>query len=341
MPLIDLVRMEIIQPSYANGKISVVSTRIAYGASSKDIDAAIPIIKNITATGVLDPNDKVFFTPWSEVPRYKFNEYAKDKPKLSRVITLKNATTLVLEPSRVEGSLLGSSWEYDFFKLPKTVFQHHEEILSGRTYDSLPDTLYVRSHHFPAVQALVPFSSQLAIPIKMWEYGTFTDVGALEERISLVNELMVTTKKLISDNTVLLEICQGVVISPDVYEQLSHMLSGNDQENIGLAMDLMANADYKKSELRLAFLLNRFNYKIRGHRNFALVNFKSLINYFTKYQWAMDELHFANKVVELSKSDEEDYQERIDMATASVLSWVNNTLQGAGGKFKVEAVSVK
>ena len=335
----NLMRMEILQPRYQNGKVAVFEINVRSAVLDSEMKQFVKDVKTLTNTGqTLAADDKVFFTPWSEVPRYKFNEYARDKPKLSRVIMFNKATAVVVEPSKIVPSLQGNCWEYVYYKIPKTAFQYHANLIQNKKYDELPETLYIRDGHISYATALVPISLSALERITVQEYGSYSDTDAIAEKIEVANMMLTGTKKLLSDTVMLEEINQGVTITTEIYEQLCNMLKGSDAQNIGLAMELMANADYKKSEFKIALLLNRFRGTVAAHKNAGLVNFRSLLNYFSKYSWQSGDVQFAESIVRNSDPALGDYQERLDLVAKTILDYVNGML--GAGIFSVDGIRI-
>ncbi len=335
----NLLRMEVLQPRYQNGKVSVFELRVSHGVLTSEMNQFTKDVKTLSNQGqTLAVDDKVFFTPWSEVPRYKFNEYAKDKPKMARVILFNKATAVVVDPAKIVPSLQTNCWEYTYHRIPKTAFQYHANLIQNKKYDELPEYLYIKDAHLSYVTALAPISLSGIERINVQEYGTYSDDDAIAEKIEVANAILAGGKKLLSDNIILEEINQGVTITTEIYDQMCNMLKGNDPQNIGLAMELMANADYRKSEFKLALLLNRFRNKVSAHKNAGLVNFRSLLNYFSKYSWQSGDIQFAESIVRNSDPNLGDYQERIDLVSATVLDFINGML--SGGIFSVDEIKI-
>lgn len=91
--------------------------------------------------------------------------------------------------------------------------------------------------------------------------------------------------KTIIDQNGLLEVVNGedsTTIDKDTYENLRNMFLSSDTENHVLAMEIMANCNYKESILWLELLYFHHNYAIQGCRSKNHVNFKSLKSYMNK-----------------------------------------------------------
>jgi len=74
----------------------------------------------------------------------------------------------------------------------------------------------------------------------------------------------------------------SVVIDSEVFEQISAMLQSNDNDNHVLAMEIMANCNYKESLLYLEILFKEYAYQFADCPAKNHVNFKSLLAYLNK-----------------------------------------------------------
>ncbi len=89
-------------------------------------------------------------------------------------------------------------------------------------------------------------------------------------------------KKLISESEILKNINgdDAAVIDKERYEVLSNMLSSSDEDNITLAMEIMANSHYSKSIIYLNLLFYKYAHTIDNMgKHKRHVNFKSLLRY--------------------------------------------------------------
>ena len=80
----------------------------------------------------------------------------------------------------------------------------------------------------------------------------------------------------------MLEVVNGdeaTTIDLDTYQNLRNMFNSTDQDNHVLAMEIMANCNYKDSILFLTMLFFHHSYQIGNCRSRNHVNFKSLKNY--------------------------------------------------------------
>jgi hypothetical protein len=91
--------------------------------------------------------------------------------------------------------------------------------------------------------------------------------------------------KTIIEQNGLLEVVNGedcTTINKDMYENLRNMFKSSDSENHILAMEIMANCNYKESVLWLELLYYHHNHEIQYSKSKNHVNFKSLKSYMDK-----------------------------------------------------------
>lgn len=343
---LDLRELVVLSVGYWDGLANQIYAHKAAGVVSQglvDLDRAI---RTINANSKLLDDDKVYFTCFSEVPRYKFNEYSKTKPELSRVILPTKATVYVADTTKIsscfEGMLnIGAT---TYLSFPKTIMGYHKSSIVGNiTYDALPDDIWVDQRYLGTLAALVPMNmagSNATIALRTPYYrANFEQLKDLISDASLIVEARIQGKRVMSDLALLEEINQGVEITAEIHDQLCKMLKSSDPENVALGMDLLANSNYKKSEFRIVMLLNKYRDTIRSHNNFGRVNFKSLIAFFSKWAWMSGDIPFAQSVLAQSSKDAPDYNERIEVVQKSVLDYLNSMLHDT--RFSVPQVDVR
>jgi len=96
-----------------------------------------------------------------------------------------------------------------------------------------------------------------------------------DEKFNTVRSL-----KLIHSNILLDKVNKdSIIIDEDYYNQLVTMITSNDTANVTLAMELMANCDYRKSAPYLLSLFYNYSGIFYDSRSKNHVNFKSLLEY--------------------------------------------------------------
>ena len=89
-------------------------------------------------------------------------------------------------------------------------------------------------------------------------------------------------KHTIIEQSALLEVINGdesTSIDEDAYQNIRNMFNSSDSDNHTMAMEIMANCNYKGSMLYLLMLFFHCNNQINNFRSKNHVNFKSLRNY--------------------------------------------------------------
>lgn len=94
----------------------------------------------------------------------------------------------------------------------------------------------------------------------------------------------------------------NLVIDQKKYEELRLMANSSDEENIILVMELMANANYKKSFVYLLCLLKEFNSKIIARKKEVNhVNFKALLQFLDLDKRKLDDVTIEQLVTGMKK----------------------------------------
>jgi hypothetical protein len=315
-----------IQINY-QGKI-VISSH--HGYLQSEFDALKTSFK--IQGGTLSPGDKVYFSKFSNVPRYKFNEYAKVN-NMSRVITVKNCTAIAMDDTNVFASV-SRGWTRDMKKVHKRAF-------AGFTNHATPDYLWIYPQEFgELVKKFGPtFSSETFEDHKVHNVYSY-DVASVQDTLNEIEQISTSGKKIVFDDVILGEINQGVEITTEVYDELKRMFGSTNHDDTALGMEIMANSDYKKSELKIALLLNQYwGTRIGTHKNRNLVNFKSMLKYFEDYGWNKDPIRFAEGIIKTTRDDMPDKDERIELARSRVLDVMQSFLPSS--MFKVENIVIK
>jgi len=250
--------------------------------------------------------DKIYFMSGVTVPRVKLKDLAV-KYKIRTTTDIENATVIV-GSSHASDKLVSSSWFYKCCKFRLKAFLDYakkEAVLDGYYYDAIMQIiepyleddnvkyfltnhstqryLHVRGQNMPEdiikayeeVDANVDKGYLQGIRNSSNYYWTISD-----RNLKFLEE---TAGKTIVEQNALLEVINGddcTTIDETTYENLRNMLNSSDSDNHVMAMEIMANCNYKESMLYLCFLFHyhwddqMYSCKSKNH-----VNFKSLKNY--------------------------------------------------------------
>ena len=86
--------------------------------------------------------------------------------------------------------------------------------------------------------------------------------------------------EFIDESVILNELNTSLIMDSDIYINIQRLLDSSDVENVKLAMEMMANCDFKSSALYLLLLLKDYRHKIFKSSTRNHINFKAMLNYF-------------------------------------------------------------
>lgn len=227
-------------------------------------------------------NEKFYFLPGVTIPRIKLKDlYANTKSKTVRDIT---EATIVISGDKTSDKLYNSSWHY-WVKTEslKELLGKFLSIGSLESYKYDDFMLVLETYTEPIIfgeYSLCKLCSENGLiggEDYAWSSDKFftihEDYQELYKSLHNVN---------IYNEDSLIELVNGeesTTINKDMYETLTEMLSSNDNDNHVLAMEIMANSNYKESLLYLCMIFEEFSHVISNVRSRNHVNFKSLTNY--------------------------------------------------------------
>lgn len=247
-------------------------------------------------------NDRLYFFPGCSVPRFKI------KDKYNVTIKPEYATAAFISANDLKASdnmfnvinnvmmLDGNSIQEWFaflygpqhhltIKLKSLLLNCENEILADNNlyyqllFRSPQDALYSESlHHFIKDRyGDCRYGIESKDVVNFYHPTYNSNLTKLTCPIYLQDDILST----INDNQ--------LVIDEKKYQELRLILNSPDKDNIILAMELMSNADYKKSFVYLLLLFKEFNSKIENQKKeIGHVNFKSLLTYLDLNSKTMD-----------------------------------------------------
>lgn len=209
-------------------------------------------------------NGKVFFSPLTTFPRYKFTEYSRNNNQIvKRVRDLANSDIVVIDTNKFSKSFnIGS---------PK-IFQ--------KITDSCTDT-DPKYLGLPVYITVSTISAYCEEGYNLNMYSAFEELKFLVHLYNNKNSI-----KLVSVSEVNTEINkQYQTINSVLARSLNLLLGSDDVANVKLGMEMITNVDIEASLLHLMILSSTNNIRIRDNDYYSSTNFKS----------------FRNKLCELSK----------------------------------------
>lgn len=246
------------------------------------------------------PGDKLYFLPGVNIPRIKLKDLTL-KYGIKTVRELKDATVMFGSDNTV--SKLSDSHHY--YQIPVVIIKEFLELskdkMDYRDVDKLEYALSVNDKdyflgcytekRFFSDADYPPFRTAIQNPVYKHQkelenitYSSWYNVISDSENLNLVNKIKSSNVKLLNEES-LLDIINGddsVVINEEVFENLCQMLGSSDEDNHVLAMEIMANCNYKQSLLHLELLFKEHSYTLSRNHTKNHVNFKSLLSYLGK-----------------------------------------------------------
>lgn len=241
---------------------------------------------NLNVSNVYTPTsgDKFYFLPGVTVPRVKMKDLHKDY-NVKSVRDIEDANIIFMGAKTID-SFTDYHWEYevdtDQFRnyiqaaREKGLMSdyYHEKLATALEFYT-EETLIVDNS---AMRLLYDDDISFHIPVQNRTGGS-KFIRIRKEYVDLYNKIK--DKQLYLEDAIYDYINGNDAVSIDqsMYEILKDMFRSSDTDNHVLAMEIMANCDYKSSILYLCYLFNTFRYQIEQRRERTHVNFKSLLHY--------------------------------------------------------------
>jgi hypothetical protein len=276
------------------------------------------------------PGDKLYFLPGVNIPRIKLKDLTLQYG-IKTVRDLKDAN--VIFGSDSTASKLSDAKHY--YKIPVVLIKEFLELskdkMDSRDVTKLETALEANDKKYFYGQynerrifadAEYPFY-KLAIQNPVYKYtkeineylnySSWTSSVEDEAHLILINKLKNSNIKIINEES-LLAIINGddsIIITEEVFENLSQMLVSSDEDNHVLAMEIMANCNYKESLMYLEIIFKEFYYTLNRNHTKNHVNFKSLLSYLGKtasnMSTSIDEIVFSLRQKGVLTKDKLDY----------------------------------
>lgn len=241
-------------------------------------------------------NDKLYFLPGCNIPRFKLKEFCT-KHKIAPVKYKVRANVVIVGPDSYkelyEKETL-SRISYDTFKK----WVDNISPLGDLRFAQLKNDLVHVNENFEYIllekdlflkllSNETPFN--VRINVQKSEHnnnvfaGEYSFILKLKDQQSydIMTEMLNPNSMFYGQDDILAELNTGMIIDKDNAENLKNLFESTDQENVKLAMECLANCDYKKSALQVLLLLRKYGQKIYNVKSKDHVNFRSLLTYFS------------------------------------------------------------
>lgn len=243
--------------------------------------------------------DKLYFMPGVNIPRIKLKDLLFQY-NIKTVRDVSDATHVFAGPNTTS-KITETIWMYS---IDTTVFRKFLEVLvsQGVLEEYRCDTLISTLDNNPDSKILGNYSinrnmydSDTVYYNDMLEtittsggnnYRNSYSKGYIKLDSAYANIYDIAITKNVLSEAAIISILNGadaVVITPEIFDQLSQMFNSSDEDNHVLAMEIMANSCYKESLLYLEILFKEHSGRMSGCHSKNHVNFKSLLSYLGKH----------------------------------------------------------
>ena len=252
------------------------------------------------------PGDKLYFLPGVNIPRIKLKDLTLQYG-IKTTREMKDATVIFGSDNTM--SKLSDSQHY--YQIPVGIIKDFLELsrdkMDSRYVTKLETALEVNDKDYffgyynekrTFTDADFPlFKTAIQNPVYKYQkelenmsYSSWYNVIEEEDSVILINKLKNSAVKILDEES-LLDIINGddsVVINEEVFENLFQMMASSDEDNHVLAMEIMANCNYKQSLMYLEILFKEFTNTFSRNPTKNHVNFKSLLSYLGKSPSSMN-----------------------------------------------------
>lgn len=235
-----------------------------------------------------DKGNVHYYLPESTIPRFKAKEFA-DSHKMRNTNKIENATHIVFnewDPYKTPKS--NSTIDYELnVRIESSYAQdiismfHHYDDITEKEYKKMLALVksfpficiadihanWLRTHMWQIYQARWDWQKQ-------FNYYTIFS-SSLEDLYNINPSLKFINQKDIQDKIS----DQAIIITKDKYLELCKLIDTEDYDNVTLAMEIMANSNFKASTVWLFMLLIKKGHIMDGYGNTGHVNFAHMMNH--------------------------------------------------------------
>lgn len=289
-------------------------------------------------------NDRLYFMPNVNIPRIKLkNLFTEYNIKVTRDAA---SATHVFAGKNTYGKICKTEWAY---KIPVTLIKEfindYSSYMDEKDVEDIRQALefYNLDYVVSNCDTKILFKDNDLPNYKLDKHPDYKDISVNSRIFYTVDsdnqELMQDIKdKTIYDESCILDILNGEdasVIDKTMFEQIDNLFKSSDTDNHILAMEIMANTNYKLSLLYLGILFKEHNSQIFNLPTRNHVNFKSLLTYMniTRYT-TVDKDFIVRKLIEKNVLDVDKLNVLMDKYADEI------EYSGNSNFFKVKTVTV-
>ena len=236
--------------------------------------------------------DVLYIGAGANVPRVKLKNLLLDNASKT-TNKFKDATHIFVNPHL--GKLRDYEWKYHATKEQVVTFVTQAEVhnhIEVEERDELlkllepykdEDNIIVNSYISRMINDR-PSGLYKGVPVSknVHKYRSYTYYFIKEDYVELYEYILNNLDKVYNYTELLPHINgeETITMDENVYKQVHNMFNSDDTDNHVLAMEIMANCNYKESMMYLLLLLNDWTHQIDKNPTKRHVNFKSFLGYF-------------------------------------------------------------
>jgi len=236
--------------------------------------------------------DVLYIGAGANVPRVKLKNLLLDNASKT-TNKFKDATHIFVDPSL--GKLRDYEWKYHVTKEQVVTFVTQAEVhnyIDIKERDELlkllepykdEDNIIVNSYISRMISNR-PSGLYGGVPVSknVHTYRSYSYYFIKEDYVELYEYILNNLDKVYNYTELLPHINgeETITMDENVYKQVHNMFNSDDTDNHVLAMEIMANCNYKESMMYLLLLLNDWTHQIDKNPTKRHVNFKSFLGYF-------------------------------------------------------------
>jgi len=267
----------------------------------------------------LENNTTVYLTPLSEFPSYKLKNYIEEnKLNIKTARKLDKIDTLIINHDFITSSYSNKLEKY--YIIPPEIIlkdaQFKKYIDNSSYYYKIDEIGHQKvTHYFVSEEEynnLIKLDSKFSVingypliesnPITN-NWGNKKATDNIDFFLNIFNIIEKHNFKVIFDHNIGDVVNEGLTIDEDVFENILNMISSQDESNLDLAKEILANMEFESSRSYLIYLFN-YCYKLNQNRsknrnyNYLKKQMKKYVHVFSTQNNPTTFNYFLPKLVE-------------------------------------------
>lgn len=228
-----------------------------------------------------DKDSIIFVDPDINLPRTKLRDYIK-KTDCKLVSNLDKSNTYITNIDGLRSKFNTANYNViNIDTLPEELFKN--SFFDGFSIEEYPYKFIVLDNYHAKNLIIEYADDKYSLDIyHLINYKIIHVLDDFEKYTKIINNKVIHSDILLEKVN-----ADGLLIDEENYKQLKVMITNGDSANKMLAMELMANCQYKKSASYLLCLFYEYAHNLEDEPTKKHVNFKSLLDYWNLYQGNM------------------------------------------------------